>query len=70
MDQLLPQSKFKGEDEQWFEERKSKYVKLFEQARQARIVIIKHTKTPSYITKSGSTHDDIIQHGLAHENPF
>ena len=35
IDQLLPQSKFKGEDEKQFLERKSKYVKLFEQARQA-----------------------------------
>ena len=35
LDQLLPQSKFKGEDEKQFMERKSKYVKLFEKAKQA-----------------------------------
>ena len=35
LDQLLPQSKFKGEDEKQFMERKAKYVKLFEQARDA-----------------------------------
>ena len=35
LDQLLPQSKYKGEDEKWFMERKSKYVKLFKDAKQA-----------------------------------
>ena len=35
LNQLLPQSKFKGEDEEQFMQRKTKYVKLFEQARDA-----------------------------------
>ena len=35
LDQLLPQSKFKGEDEEQYKERKAKYVKLFKQARDA-----------------------------------
>ena len=35
VDQLLPQSKYKSEDEEGYMERKSKYVKLFEQARDA-----------------------------------
>ena len=35
LDQLLPQSKFKGEDEKCYKERKTKYVKLFIDAKQA-----------------------------------
>ena len=34
-DQLLPQSKYKGDDESQYMERKAKYAKLFKQATQA-----------------------------------